>query len=84
MFICEFCLKYFYSSSEFCSHRADALDSCCRIRGPPGAEVYRDEILENIVQTDPETKEPISEKDPRFYDSVSITLVDGKKDKVYC
>lgn len=43
--VCEFCLNFYVSPTELSRHKANA----CRLRHPPGDEIYRDETKPNSI-----------------------------------
>jgi hypothetical protein len=84
LYVCEFCLKYFYSLNDIAIHKTERDSTCNKLKGPPGIEIYKDSILADVRQRDQVTRDLISEDDPRHFDSVSVFLVDGKSNKLYC
>jgi len=75
--MCEFCLKYFKSYVELIAHKTSD-DPCNFRRGPPGTLIYKDnnpEVASGIVY---------DKKDPRNVDSVSVFMVEGASQPLYC
>jgi len=73
--MCEFCLKYFRNYKQLVSHKMSQ-DPCNQRRAPPGKLIYNDRLT---------VKSTIgNKKDPRHIDSISVYMVEGKKEPLYC